>query len=199
MARLVPYVLALAMFATLPWSAHASEAEQFVERLSADVVATLSAEDVTADIKLDKLKMLLDEAADLELLAKLILGRYWRSASETERQDYMDVFRKLVNETLATRLSDYGGETIDVVGSNPVNERDTMVNTIVSRPGGETSYKVDWRIRETDGKSAVIDVVAEGVSLVVTQRSEIGDIVAKSGMSGLNDALRERLRKLNQE
>lgn len=168
--------------------------EEFVQRLSDDVVKTLDNPDLASEEKLQNLKLLLDKAADLELLAKLILGRYWRSATPEEQSDYVNVFQQLVNQTMADRLSDYGGETITVVGSQVLNERDTMVSTVVARPGGSPPFSVDWRVRETDGRSAVIDVVAEGVSLVVTQRSEIGDVVAKSGMSGLIDKLNERLK-----
>lgn len=169
----------------------------FVNQLSKNVVSTLESDSLDDAAKLTELKRLLDEAADLDLLAKLILGRYWRSATEAERSEYLTVFRQLVNKTMATRLSDYGGETIEVIGAKTVNERDTMVNTLVHRPDGGAAYKVDWRVRETDKRTAVIDVVAEGVSLVVTQRSEIGDIVARDGMGGLIAKLRLRLESLD--
>ena len=51
---------------------------------------------------------------------------------------------------------------------------------------------MDWRVRESDGGYAIIDVVAEGVSLVVSQRNEVGSIVERDGMPGLIEAMRER-------
>lgn len=187
-------ILCVGMAITNPAKA---DPEVFVQTLSDDVVGTLKDGSLDQEAKLAKLKQLLDEAADLELLAKLILGRYWRTSTETEQADYVSVFRQLVNKTMADRLSDYGGETIEVVGSQSVSERDTMVQTLVNRPGGAPPYKVDWRVRESVSQTAVIDVVAEGVSLVVTQRSEIGDIVAKEGMVGLIAKLETRLESQN--
>lgn len=186
-------VIAAALLMGFPPTKAGANPEEFVQRLSDEVVGTLKDAELDSGEKLANLKTALDEAADLELLAKLILGRYWRSASADEKDAYVAVFRQLVNKTMADRLSDYGGETIEVIGSKAVNERDTMVNTLVHRPSGAPPYKVDWRVRQSDSRTAVIDVVAEGVSLVVTQRSEIGDIAAKQGMGGLIEILESRL------
>jgi len=170
-----------------------ADAERFVTELGSEVVATLQETDVSRPQKLTKLRSLLDEATDLELLAKLVLGRYWRTATPEEREAYVAAFRELANKTLADRLGDYGGETIEVTGSQKLNDRDTMVSTLIHRPTGAPPFKVDWRVRESDDRTAVIDVVAEGVSLVVTQRSEVGEIVASRGMSGLIETLNGRL------
>jgi ABC-type transporter MlaC component len=47
-------------------------------------------------------------------------------------------------------------------------------------------------VRQSDDGYAIIDVVAEGVSLVVSQRNEVGSIVERQGMPGLIEAMRER-------
>lgn len=186
----------LLLLVALAPSAHA-DAETFVTSLGGEVVATLQESDISKAEKLTKLQGLLDEVTDLELLAKLVLGRYWRTATPEERDAYVTVFRELANKTMADRLGDYGGETIEVIGSQQLNERDTMVQTLIHRPSGAPPYNVDWRVRESKDRTAVIDVVAEGVSLVVTQRSEVGEIVANKGMPGLIDTLNGRLEAKN--
>lgn len=176
-----------------PAFAMVPDAEDFVSQLGAQVVAILSDDAVSGVDKLAQLKLVLDDATNLDLMAKLVLGRYWRSASEQERTDYQMVFRQMVMQTMANRLNDYGGETIEVIGSQELNKRDAMVHTMINRPGGAPSYKVDWRVRTNDGQQAIIDVVAENISLVVSQRSEIGNIVARDGMNGLIDTIRRRV------
>ncbi len=52
---------------------------------------------------------------------------------------------------------------------------------------------VDWRVRETDGRPQIIDVVVAGVSLVVTQRSEFQSVVQSKGFDGLMALLRQRI------
>ena len=102
------------------------------------------------------------------------------------------MFRKILTNTLAARLGDYEGQTFEVVGNNALSERDTAVQTRINRLNGAPPLSVDWRVRQSDGGYAIIDVVAEGVSLVVSQRNEVGSIVERQGMPGLIEAMRER-------
>ena len=59
--------------------------------------------------------------------------------------------------------------------------------------GGGPPLKVDWRVRERDdGGLVAIDVIVEGVSLIVTQRSEFAAVIERQGMDGLLAELRQR-------
>lgn len=183
-------ILAMAGLAR-PVAAADAEAEAFIAEVGDRVVGILQ-RDAAADEKLAALKELLDSYTDLDLVARLVLGRHWRTASEEERDEYMRLFRQLLMNTMAERLGDYGGETFEVAGSTELNDRDSQVQTRVVGSGGGEAWNVDWRVRESDGEFAIIDVVAEGVSLVVSQRNEVGSIVEREGMSGLIEAMRER-------
>ncbi|MEZ5825902.1 MAG: ABC transporter substrate-binding protein [Geminicoccaceae bacterium] len=158
-----------------------------------EALGVLQKDELGKDEKLVVIKDLLDRYTDLDLLAKLVLGKYWRTASEGERKAYTDTFRQLVMKTMADRLHEYGGETFEVVGSREINDRDSLVATNILRPSGAPPIQVEWRVRSEDVGQRIIDVVAEGISLVVTQRSEVGDIVSKEGMDGLIEVMRKRL------
>jgi phospholipid transport system substrate-binding protein len=156
------------------------------------VVAVLRDERLDRQARLEQLSRIIDEATDLTLVARLVLGRYWREASEAQRKEYVALFRALILKTMADRLDSYGGETYEIVGTQPVDERDTMVSTRIARPGG-TPIAVDWRIRNESGRLVLIDIVAEGGSMVVTQRSEVAEIAARAGLDGLLEEMRRRL------
>ena len=187
LAALVPLVAV-----AKPALADASDAQAFIAGLGDEVVAILTQADASNQEKLVELKTLLDDNTDLDLVARLVLGRHWRSASEADREEYVSLFRKILTNTLAARLGDYEGQTFDVVGNNALSERDTAVQTQINRLNGAPPLSVDWRVRQSDGGYAIIDVVAEGVSLVVSQRNEVGSIVERQGMPGLIEAMRER-------
>lgn len=175
-----------------PALADAGDAQAFIAELGDEVVAILTQADASNQEKLVELKVLLDDNTDLDLVARLVLGRHWRSASEADREEYVGLFRKILTNTLAARLGDYEGQTFEVVGNNALSERDTAVQTRINRLNGAPPLSVDWRVRQSDGSYAIIDVVAEGVSLVVSQRNEVGSIVERQGMPGLIEAMRER-------
>jgi phospholipid transport system substrate-binding protein len=129
----------------------------------------------------------------MPLVARLVLGKYWRQANAQQQQAYVQLFEQLVIKTMATQLSNYGGETFEIVASRDAGERDTVVSTRILRPSGAAPFNVDWRVREDSGRFLIVDIVAEGISMVVSQRSEVTEIVSQRGIDGLIAAMRERL------
>jgi phospholipid transport system substrate-binding protein len=188
--------LALVAFLVGGRDAHAAvdpdAAQQMIQDVGVEVLAILRNHDLSQQQKFDQLVDLLDGPIDLELIARLILGRHWRSASDAQQAEYLELFRAFALDNLANRLHVYSGEDFEIVGSQAVNDRDAVVATRVTG-GGRQPLKVDWRVRELrDGDLVAIDVIVEGISLVVTQRSEFSSVIERSGMDGLLAELRKR-------
>jgi len=174
--------------------AAAASPRDFIQRLGDRTVAILN-EATAPPEKLQQLKRLLDESTDLQLIARLVVGRHWRHATEAQRQEYARLFKALVMQTMAERFSWYTGETFEITGQSPVDERDTMVSTRIVRPNGKPPILVDWRVRQDERGYLLIDILAEGVSLVVTQRSEAAEVINRRGIDGLLAEMRARLAK----
>jgi phospholipid transport system substrate-binding protein len=169
----------------------AEAARALVETVGHDVLKTLRDADLSNQQKYEQLVQLLSGPIDLDLVARLILGRYWRTASEEQRAEYLKLFRAFALHTLATRLDVYGGQDFEIIGAKEVGERDALVLTRIVGHG--PPVKVDWRVRELDDHSLkAIDVIVEGVSLIVTQRSEFGAVIERQGIDGLLAELRRR-------
>ncbi len=169
----------------------ADAARAMVETVGHKVLKTLRDPGLSEQQKYDQLVQLLDGPIDLNLVARLILGRYWRTASEAQRTEYLELFRAFALHTLATRLDVFGGQDFEITGAKAVGDRDALVETRIL--GSGPPIKVDWRVRELDDQSLVaIDVIVEGVSLIVTQRSEFGAVIERQGMDGLLAELRRR-------
>ncbi|MEZ5866081.1 MAG: ABC transporter substrate-binding protein [Geminicoccaceae bacterium] len=188
---------AAALGVALPWlpagaAASVPDAESFIRQIGDEVMVILTDQSKNDAQKLTELKTMLDSYTDIDLISRLVLGRYWKTASDEERDDYVKLFHELLMKTLAARLGDYNGQTFEIVGSQQVSKVDSTVATKIIRVAGKPPLKVDWRVRDKDGNFAIIDVVAEGVSLVVSQRNEVGSIVERDGMPGLIAAMRER-------
>lgn len=198
--RLVVFGAALAAAGTLalgPDAASAADptAEAFIGRVGQRTVDTLKETALPGPEKLARLKRVLDESIDLEYLARIILGRHWRSSSEAQRAEYLRLFDGIVIQAMAERLGSYSGQGFQIASSRALDERDTFVSTLITATGsGAAPFRVDWRTRKgADGAFKVIDITVEGVSLVVTQRSEVDEIVNRSGVDGLLAEMRRRV------
>ena len=166
--------------------------QEFIQELGDRTLAILD-QPTPQPEKLSQLKQILDKATDLELVARLVLGRYWRQATSEQQTEFVGLFNQLLMQTMAERMSWYNGQTFEITGAKPVDERDTMVATRILRPSGKPPIMVDWRVRETSGSFLLIDILAEGVSLVVTQRAEAADVIGRNGLDGLLGQMRTRL------
>jgi phospholipid transport system substrate-binding protein len=190
-----PVALAVLLLggSSAPAAVSAIAAQEMIQSVGVEVLAVLRDPGLNNQQKFDRLVALLDGPIDLEIIARLILGRHWRSASEAQRAEYLQLFRAFALDNLASRLHVYDGQDFEITGAQAVNERDAVVTTRVTG-GGRPPLKVDWRVRERgEGDLVAIDVIVEGISLIVTQRSEFSAVIERSGMDGLLAELRQRV------
>ena len=171
----------------------ADAARTLIEEVSAEVLAILSNQNLADRQKFDALVELLEQPIDLDLVARLILGRYWRSANETQRQQYLQLFREYALANLASKLHLYRGQSFEVTGAKVVSDKDALVTSRILSDD-EPPLQVDWRLRERDsGGPVTIDLIVEGVSLIVTLRSEFASVIERQGFDGLLAELRQRI------
>jgi phospholipid transport system substrate-binding protein len=176
----------------------AAAAEQVVRRL-VDQVWQLLTERGVEQVNDEDLHSVLAEGTDLSLLGRLVLGRYWRDANPRQRAEYLSLFRRYMLKTFVQRLRQYAGADLDqpgarfqIIASRPVGERDILVQSRVAPPTSQP-LRVDWRLRERPGEPVIIDLIVEGISLLVTQRSEFAAVLERSGVDGLLTELRARV------
>jgi phospholipid transport system substrate-binding protein len=176
----------------------AAAAEEVVQRL-VDQVWQLLAERGVEQVDNQGLHSVLDEGTDLSLLGRLVLGRYWRQANPRQRTEYLRLFRHYMLQTFIQRLRQYAGTDLghsgarfQIIASRPVGERDVLVQSRVAPPTSQP-LRVDWRLRERPGEPVIIDLIVEGISLLVTQRSEFAAVLERSGVDGLLAELRARV------
>lgn len=130
---------------------------------------------------------------DLPGIARFVLGRYWRTASPAEQKEFLKLFEEYVVYVYTARLSDFEGEQFKINSERP-DQGAVIVSTDVITPGAPTPLKVDWRLVDDDGAYKISDVIVEGVSMLVTQRSEFASIIQRHGgqVQGLLDLMREK-------
>ena len=186
-------LIALVSLAPTP-TAIAADANVFMNEMWNRAVEVLSKK-VPATERLTRFRQLFQADFDGPGIARFVLGRYWRSASEQEQQEFLKLFEDYVVFVYGTRLSSFNGEKFRVKGSRPEGNG-VVVATDILNPGGEPPIKVDWRLISDNGAFKINDVIIEGISMLVTQRSEFASIIQRHGgqVGGLLALMRERTR-----
>jgi phospholipid transport system substrate-binding protein len=173
-------------------NAPAADANLFMNELWSRTVEVLSKKAPLTE-RLARFRELFHNDFDGPGIARFVLGRYWRSASEQEQQEYLKLFEDYVVFVYGTRLSNFNGETFKVRGSRPEGNG-LIVATDVISPGGEAPVKIDWRLVTDNGAFKINDVIIEGISMMVTQRSEFASVIQRHGgqVAGLLALMREK-------
>ena len=182
---------ATAAFAAPPM-ANPADAVAFMNQLWGRAVDVLNNK---ADpvVRLARFRELFHADFDCPGIARFVLGHYWRIASEEEQQEFVRLFEDYVVYVYTARLGNFGGETLKVRGSRSDGDG-VIVSTDVLNPGATTPLKIDWRLVADNGAYKINDVIVEGVSMVVTQRSEFASVVQRNGghVRGLLAMMREK-------
>ncbi|MGH6718317.1 MAG: MlaC/ttg2D family ABC transporter substrate-binding protein [Alphaproteobacteria bacterium] len=194
MASMTTRRMALTMIAAagmLPGRARASGAGAFVQQLGDNALDLLVRQPGSERERADRLRVLLTEHFDLKTIARAVLGPTWKSADDVQRADYLVAFEDYIVATYSLRVKDYAGETFEVLRETPIDDRDTLVATQIVRPN-KAPLRVDYRVRGNGAEYGVVDVMVEGISMLMSQRQEFAAVVQRHGLDGLIAQLRDR-------
>ena len=158
-------------------------AKKFIEILTSDAISMLTVEDISKTERADRFRRLMNENFAIKGIAKFVLGRHWRKATESEKKEYLQLFEDLLVDTYADRFAKYSGEKLVVNKSEVRGKGDALVHTIMIRVDGAKPLKVTWRVRGKKGIYKIVDIMVEGISMVVTQKSEFASFIQKNGGS----------------
>jgi len=171
-------------------AADLGSAEAFVDQMLRDLLAIANGSEAQP-AKRAALSRIVEARVDIDAVARFCLGRFWRSASAQQQADYTQLFRRVMIKNISEKVGEYQGVSY-TLGRAVKREGDIAVSSVVNRPGNAPN-KVDWVI-EVEGAPRVIDVIAEDVSMRLTQRSDYAAYLARNGNSvqALIDALRQQ-------
>src|SRR5690606_10743267 len=107
-----------------------------------------------------------------------------REATPEQQKRYTELYHKFLISTYVPRFREYTNQKFTILKSQETDNREYLVDTEIISPG-EPPIKVSYRVRQENGGYRIIDVIAEGVSLITTQRSEFNSILAREGLDSL--------------
>jgi phospholipid transport system substrate-binding protein len=139
---------------------------------------------------------LLDKDFDFVKIGRFVLGRYWNTATDKEKQEFAPVFRDYVVQSYSVRFGEFSGASFKVTGERPESPTSTIVSTTVMQRNNPTPAKVDWRVSNDTGSPKITEVIVDGISMSLTHRQEFASLIERSG-GGVGGLIAQLKAKIN--
>jgi phospholipid transport system substrate-binding protein len=172
-------------------------ASAFIQTTGQQLVAAINDQAHDLAARRQRVSAVLRQAVDIDGVGRFIIGRWWRNASPQEQQDYIKLFEETLIRNLSARFGEYQGVRFSLGRTQQRTEDDVLVNTVIERPNS-APFSLDWRVGDINGQPKIVDVIAEGTSLRLTQRSEYSSVIQRNNgqIAALLQAMRGQIQQL---
>jgi phospholipid transport system substrate-binding protein len=119
---------------------------------------------------------------DLPYMGQQALGANWNKASEAERTRFLKAVESAEARAYSERFGQYGGQTLTVGKVIPRTNGLFIVDSQLSQTSGQP-IKLQWEVRDAGRGPRITDVKVEGVSMVMTRRSDFNSYIQSHGGS----------------
>jgi phospholipid transport system substrate-binding protein len=195
------FVLVVALAVSVPAAhagSHTDASVNFINDLSNQAITTLSDKSISTEQRREEFRKLFRDGFAVNGIARFVAGRYWRSASEDERTEYLQLFEDVIVNTWADRFSQYSGQKFEVRGATDATPDKSPENVALVESlfftDPTTPVRLEWRVASKGDLFKIVDVKLEGISMATTQRDEFNSVVSKNGrtLAALIEELRRR-------
>ena len=174
---LFKFSLILIVFSTFAGKSFSLEPKEFVQSVANEASLILT-KNSTKEQKIEELKSIAKKSVDFRGIGYYSLGAHRKNLSDDKKKEYLDIFKKYFLKSFSSRLAEYTDPKIRVDSQKKLNEKYTMVLSVLMATEDKPEVKIDWRIvTKNPDKPLIIDVVIEGVSLAKVQKEEFNSII----------------------
>jgi phospholipid transport system substrate-binding protein len=169
-----------------------ADARTFVKSTSDRVISVITSSGSSSS-KEDKLDDIFIEVMDIDWIAKFVLGKYWNTLDDAKKTQYMKQYREYLIASYVPLFKDYNGQKMDIKDIKTIKQSQYLVVTDIEPSDPQSaSYRVEYRVHFDNGNFRVRDIIAEGISMITTQRSDFASILNTSGFDSLIQKLKDK-------
>ena len=156
---------------------YSSDPKQFITEIVDEAKEILIATN-TKEFRTKKLSEIALKSVDIKGVAYYSLGSYRKKLNDEQMKEYLSLFEKYFLKSFTSRLADYSDPKIDVISAEVVNEKYTIVKSLLQATDKKPEVKIDWRIyTKNPDKPLIRDLIIEGLSLARTQKEEFTSVI----------------------
>jgi len=157
--------------------AYSSDPRQFIAEIVYEAKQILVATN-SKEFKTKKLSEIALKTVDIKGVAYYSLGNYRKQLNEIEMKKYLELFEQYFLKSFTSRLADYSDPKIEVISTEVINNKYTIVKSLLLATDKKPEVKIDWRVyTKNPDKPLIRDLIIEGLSLARTQKEEFTSVI----------------------
>ncbi len=167
--------------------------QQEVAKMVDSVLEVLKRTDLDVAQKKAMVSGRVQKFLNIQSMAERTLGPYWAGATAEQRQQFSDLFRKVLEGTYLNRIDDYSDGTVKYLMQRVKDDKAIVDTSIVQK---DLEIPVQYKMIYENGSWQVFDLVIEGVSLIRNYRSSYGEIIRRDGYDGLLALMQKKVTEM---
>ncbi len=172
-----------------------SDVKNFVEEIGNKIIEIANSPKLSESKKKEQIIAKIDSVIDANWIARFVLGKNYKIADDAQKDRFTKLYRDFMINTYGPKFKNYNGRKFTVIEVTEQNGFYIAKSEFLPRESN-VPISVDFRVKEREGKLVILDFIAEGISLIDTQRSEFNSAISQKGMDKFLDDLEERVKKL---
>tara|TARA_B100001105_G_C22213670_1_gene366553 strand:+ start:43 stop:645 length:603 start_codon:yes stop_codon:yes gene_type:complete len=153
------------------------EPDKFIQSIT-DEASKVLINNFSKEDKMEKLKAIALKSVDIKGIGLYSLGSHRKNLSDNQKEKYSELFKKYFLKSFSSRLSDYTDPKINVLSMEKLNNKYTIVSSILIATEKNPEVKINWRVYTKDPANPLIrDLIIEGLSLARTQKEEFNSVI----------------------
>ena len=155
----------------------AKESDQLIREIVDEAASVLSSSK-SINLKIETLNDIAERSVDINGIGMYALGKYRKIISDEQKTRYKKLFKLYFLKSFSSRLVDYTDPKIEIISQKKINEKYTIVNSILKATSKNPEVKIDWRVYTKNPEKPMIrDLIVEGLSLARTQKEEFNSVI----------------------
>ena len=176
---------------------YSSDPKAFISEIVDDAKKILIATN-SKEFKTKKLSEIALKTVDIKGVGFYSLGKYRKNLNEQQVDQYLNLFEKYFIKSFTSRLTDYSDPKIDVISTEVLNPKYTIVKSILLATDKKPEVKIEWRVyTKNPDKPLIRDLIIEGLSLARAEKEQFTSIIQSNNgdVVKLFDTLKEFINK----
>ena len=175
--KILKFLLVIFISFLLNNISHAKDPSELINSIVNEASLVLKSSD-PVESKIIKLNDIAERSVDISGIGMYALGKHKKKMSEDQKTKYKKLFKSYFLKSFSSRLVDYTDPKITVVSQKKINEKYTIVNSILEATSKRPQVKIDWRIyTKNPDRPLIRDLIVEGLSLARTQKEEFNSVI----------------------